>query len=87
MFRVKMNPVIVEAKQYQVGKEQEIIDWIASSLFKMPVIVGDGYLMLKGGNLGYPGDWVIRSIEGPFYVCPRKAFESLYVKENADVAV
>lgn len=84
MFRVKMNPVIVEAKQYQVGREQEIIDWLRPYGFSLHV--GSCAISL-GGRYGRPGDWIIHSIEGRFFICPSDQFESLYVKENADVAV
>lgn len=87
MPRFRKRPVVIEAEQYQPGKEIEGV------VMKSPVIGGRGHgtivcapqpyiETLEGDMAVSPGDWVITGVAGEKYPCKDSIFQATY--EPAD---
>lgn len=87
MPRFRKKPVVIEAEQYQPGKDIEGV------VMRRPKLGGKGYgeivgppqpaiETLEGVMWVSPGDWVITGVKGERYPCKPDIFEATY--EPAD---
>lgn len=81
----RKRPVLVEAVQFKGDNHQEIK--IFCSKINLYGIDDDGAEYLRanplvptlGGNiLCYPGDWIIKGVNGEFYPCDPEIFKATY---------
>lgn len=100
MPKFRKKPVEVEAIQFTGHNGKEILEWMkpASDVFLTPhpkdiskhVIIIE---TLEGAMRAFPGDWVIKGVNGEFYPCKPFIFEKTYdavgeeTKGRATIAV
>lgn len=77
MPKFRKKPVVIEAIQYTEETRQEVIDWSGAS----PGLIeakGLRIRTLEGHMLAWPGDWIIKGVNGEFYPCKPDIFAKTY---------
>lgn len=88
-MRYRKKPVIVEAIQYDGSNGEKVKEWAGDNkkiweeydVYVSPPGVSTcriKVITLEGKMYAYPGDWIIRGIEGEYYPCKPSIFEKTY---------
>lgn len=89
-LRFRKKPIIIEAVRVPIeGMDSEeefmvghgiIAGWMMHRLPNAMITECKGYLIptLEGTMQAFPGDWIIRGVQGEFYPCKSDIFEATY---------
>jgi hypothetical protein len=81
MKKYRKKPVIIDAVRFDPSGSNR------NNIARLPNVVAepDGTLSiitLEGVMTAYPGDWIIRGIQGEIYPCKHDIFEATYEPAN-----
>ena len=91
--RYRKKPVIIEARQWNPANPGRVLSWLREHRCHHQILEGGrlGVGTPESGNaldhhVGKPGDWVLRGVQGEFYVCDAYIFAETYepVGEDTD---
>ena len=73
------KPVVIEAKEleYSTKSQEEIIEW-SKGLIKKGLDGGLRIPTLEGVMVANTGDFIIKGVEGGFYLCKPNIFHKTY---------
>lgn len=82
MKRYRKKPVVIEAVQFG-GYPSEIVSWCGGTLDTRTGPTGAAVYViaidtLEGTMLAFPGDWIIKGVQGEFYPCKPDIFQATY---------
>lgn len=79
MKKYRKKPVEIEAVQL-TDNDGQIVDWITrysgnariNNFYQIEIVT------LEGTMTAFPGDWIIRGVQGEFYPCKPDIFKATY---------
>lgn len=78
-MKYRKKPLEIEAVQFSPENEEEIKEFLDGAEFAVTDYNNKILLRtLEGVMEGYRGDWVIKGIQGEFYICKNDIFEETY---------
>jgi len=87
-MKYREKRIAVEAVKWDGNKISEVPEWISTALGLSPNIPGaimrmDNviHIFTKNGMIiAYPGDYIVRNLDGEIYPCSSGLFEITYIK-------
>lgn len=79
----KKKPIVIEA--YRYGYDEIPLEWLENPSIMHHASYASDYLLittLEGEMKAFPGDYIIKGIEGEFYPCKESIFLATYDEEN-----
>lgn len=82
-MRFRKKPVVIEAVQFNEQFWGDLDKWLTDSDAKHMFVVSPDRMSLhietlEGTMVAYPGDWIIKGVQGEFYPCKPDIFEQTY---------
>lgn len=74
------NPVIVEARKFNLENAQEIADWVGTQLSKRPDGTPNAIMIytLEGVMVAKINDWIVKGEKDIFYSCDEYVFNKRF---------
>ena len=84
-MKFRKKPVVIEAVQFVLGNEKEIIKFIGKDNFSFGMGLDNTVSQisiptLEGRMAANLYDWIIKGVKGEFYPCKPDIFEATYEK-------